>query len=205
MKILGKKIGMSQIFDKNGSALPITVIKAGPCIITQIKTPESDGYSSIQLGYLPVNKKSVTKPYLGHFSKKNLLPTKILKEFRVDCPEEFDIGQILTVDSFSDVKSVRVTGRSIGRGFSGCQKRHHFTRGPMTHGSKNHRRPGSIGQGSTPGRVFPGKKMAGRSLNRVVTVKNLKVVHVDSENNILIIKGAIPGKVGGLLSIQSDD
>jgi large subunit ribosomal protein L3 len=111
----------------------------------------------------------------------------------------------LTVDSFSDVKSVCVTGRSIGRGFSGCQKRHHFTRGPMTHGSKNHRRPGSIGQGSTPGRVFPGKKMAGRSLNKVVTVKNLKVVHVDSENNILIIKGAIPGKVGGLLSIQSDD
>jgi large subunit ribosomal protein L3 len=205
MKILGKKVGMSQVFDKNGVALPITVVKAGPCIVTQIKTQEIDGYSSIQLGYLPVNKKSVTKPYSGHFIRNKLLPTRILKEFRTVRSEEFVLGQILTIDSFINTTSVRVTARSIGRGFSGCQKRHHFTRGPMTHGSKNHRRPGSIGQGSTPGRVFPGKKMAGRSLNKSVTIKNLKVVHIDSENNILIIKGAIPGKVGGLLSIQSDD
>lgn len=201
--ILGTKLGMAQIFDQAGESLPVTIIKAGPCVVTQIKTLPNNGYSAIQIGYLPLNKRAANKPYVGHFKKVGVFPTKLLREFRVDSPTEFQIGQLLTVDSFRKIAKVDVSGSSIGRGFQGCQKRHNFTRGPMTHGSKNHRRPGSIGQGSTPGRVFPGKKMAGQLGNKTVTVKKLQVIHVDSDKNVLVIKGAVPGKAGSLLKIQA--
>jgi large subunit ribosomal protein L3 len=201
--ILGTKLGMAQIFNQSGNSLPVTIIKVGPCIVTQIKTLPSDGSSAIQVGYLPINKKTANKPYMGHFKKVGVFPTRLLREFRVTSTEDFQLGQLLTVDDFRKISKVDISGRSIGRGFQGCQKRHHFTRGPMTHGSKNHRRPGSIGQGSTPGRVFPGKKMAGQLGNKSVTVKKLNVIHVDSDKNILVIKGAVPGKTGSLLKIQA--
>jgi large subunit ribosomal protein L3 len=157
--ILGTKIGMTQIFDTNGLAIPITVIKAGPCVVTQIKDSISDNYSSIQVGFLEKRKlKTVKKTEEGYFCKLGLEPFHFLKEFRLNDLENYNIGQILTVDIFQIGQLVNVTGKSIGKGFSGLQKRHNFARGPMTHGSKNHRAPGSIGAGTTPGRVFPVKK-----------------------------------------------
>ena len=175
--------------------------KVGPCIVTQVKTKAKDGYDSIQIGYGNVSAKSLTQPELGHLQKSNIQPLKYLKEFRTMGEEEFSIGQILNVDSFSPGQFVNVKGKSIGKGFAGLQKRHNFTRGPMTHGSKNHRAPGSIGMGTTPGRVLPGKKMAGQLGNKIITVKNLKIIQINSEENILVIRGSVPGKPGNLLSI----
>ena len=199
--LLGNKIGMTQIFDKSGNILPVTILKVGPCVVTQIKTKSKDGYNSIQIGYKNVLSKSLTQPELGHLKKSNIQPLKYLKEFRIDDNSEFEVGQILKVDVFSPDQFVNVRGKSIGKGFSGLQKRHNFTRGPMTHGSKNHRAPGSIGMGTTPGRVLPGKKMAGQLGNKIVTIKKLKVIQLNLEENILIIKGSIPGKPGNLVSI----
>ena len=199
--LLGNKIGMTQIFDKSGNILPVTILKVGPCVVTQIKTKSKDGYNSIQIGYKNVLSKSLTQPELGHLKKSNIQPLKYLKEFRIDDHSEFEVGQILKVDVFSPDQFVNVRGKSIGKGFSGLQKRHNFTRGPMTHGSKNHRAPGSIGMGTTPGRVLPGKKMAGQLGNKIVTIKKLKVIQLNLEENILIIKGSIPGKPGNLVSI----
>jgi large subunit ribosomal protein L3 len=163
--LLGNKIGMTQIFDESGNILPVTILKVGPCIVTQIKTKSKDGYDSIQIGYKNVLSKSLTQPELGHLKKSNIQPLKYLKEFRITDNHEFEVGQILKVDLFSPDQFVNVRGKSIGKGFSGLQKRHNFTRGPMTHGSKNHRAPGSIGMGTTPGRVLPGKKN-GRSIRK---------------------------------------
>lgn len=199
--LLGNKIGMTQIFDESGNIIPVTILKVGPCIITQVKTKSKDGYESIQIGYSNVSSKSLTQPELGHLQKSNIQPLKYLKEFRVNNSDEFQIGQVLNVDSFSPGQLINVQGRSIGKGFSGLQKRHNFTRGPMTHGSKNHRAPGSIGMGTTPGRVLPGKKMSGQLGNKIRTIKKLKVIQINSEENILVIKGSIPGKPGNLLSI----
>ncbi len=199
--LLGNKIGMTQIFDKSGIIIPVTILKVGPCVVTQVKTESKDGYNSIQIGYGNVSSKVLTQPRLGHFQKSNIQPLKYLKEFKVTEQEEFEIGQVLNVDSFSPGQLVNIKGRSIGKGFSGLQKRHNFTRGPMTHGSKNHRAPGSIGMGTTPGRVLPGKRMAGQLGNKMTTIKKLKVVQINSEENILVIKGSIPGKPGNLLSI----
>ena len=199
--LLGNKIGMTQIFDKSGNIIPVTILKVGPCVVTQIKTESKDGYNSIQIGYKNVLSKSLTQPELGHLKKSNIQPLKYLKEFRVDSNPDFEVGQILKVDLFSPDQFVNVRGKSIGKGFSGLQKRHNFTRGPMTHGSKNHRAPGSIGMGTTPGRVLPGKKMAGQLGNKIVTIKKLKVIQLNLEENILIIKGSIPGKPGNLVSI----
>ena len=156
--LLGNKIGMTQIFDRSGNIIPVTILKVGPCVITQVKTKSKNGYDSIQIGYGNVSKKALTRPELGHLQKSNIQPLKYLKEFRVSETEKFEIGQILNVESFSPGQLVNIRGKSIGKGFSGLQKRHNFTRGPMTHGSKNHRAPGSIGMGTTPGRVLPGKK-----------------------------------------------
>ena len=168
--ILGTKIGMTQIFDTNGLAIPITVIKAGPCVVTQIKDSLSDNYSSIQVGFLEKKKlKKVKKTEEGYFCKIGLEPFNFLKEFRLNDLENYNLGQILTVDLFQIGQLVNVTGKNIGKGFSGLQKRHNFARGPMTHGSKNHRAPGSIGAGTTPGRVFPGKKMSGQHGNKNIT------------------------------------
>ena len=199
--LLGNKIGMTQIFDEFGNIIPITILKVGPCIVTQIKTKIRDGYDSIQIGYENVSSKSLTQPELGHLQKSNIQPLKYLKEFRVDNNHEFEVGQILNVDLFSPGEFINVRGKSIGKGFSGLQKRHNFTRGPMTHGSKNHRAPGSIGMGTTPGRVLPGKKMAGQLGNKITTIQKLKVIQINSEENILVIKGSVPGKPGNLLSI----
>lgn len=201
--LLGNKIGMTQIFDEFGNIIPVTILKVGPCIVTQIKTVLKDGYDSIQIGYGKTANKSLTQPELGHLQKSNIEPLKYLKEFRVNKDvEDFEIGQILNVDSFSIGQLVNIRGKSIGKGFSGLQKRHNFTRGPMTHGSKNHRAPGSIGMGTTPGRVLPGKKMSGQLGNTITTIKKLKVIQTNSEENILVVKGSVPGKPGNLLSIM---
>ena len=199
--LLGNKIGMTQIFDESGNIIPVTILKVGPCVVTQVKTKSKDGYDSIQIGYGNVSSKSLTQPELGHLQKSNIQPLKYLKEFRVNGDSEFSLGQILNVDSFSPGQLVNIRGKSIGKGFSGLQKRHNFTRGPMTHGSKNHRAPGSIGMGTTPGRVLPGKKMAGQLGNKITTIKKLKVIQTNTDENILVIKGSVPGKPGNLLSI----
>nr|YP_009686301.1 ribosomal protein L3 [Halamphora calidilacuna]QDR25038.1 ribosomal protein L3 [Halamphora calidilacuna] len=199
--LLGNKIGMTQIFDESGNIIPVTILKVGPCVITQVKTIEKDGYNAIQVGYGNVPSKALTQPELGHLQKSNIQPLKYLKEFRINENNEFEIGQILNVDAFSEGQLVNVRGKSIGKGFSGLQKRYNFARGPMTHGSKNHRAPGSIGMGTTPGRVLPGKKMAGQLGNKVATIQKLKVIQINPEENILVIKGSVPGKPGNLLSI----
>ena len=203
--LLGNKIGMTQIFDESGNIIPVTILKVGPCVITQVKTMLTDGYNAIQIGYGNVASKSLTQPELGHLQKSNLQPLKYLKEFRVTNPEEFQVGQILNVESFTAGQLINVTGKSNGKGFSGLQKRHNFTRGPMTHGSKNHRAPGSIGMGTTPGRVLPGKKMAGQLGNKVTNIKKLKIIQVNNDENILVIKGSVPGKPGNLLSIVTSN
>jgi large subunit ribosomal protein L3 len=175
----------------------------GPCVITQVKTVLKDGYNSIQIGYGKISSKSLTQPELGHLQKSNIQPLKYLKEFRLnENLDQFEIGQILNVDSFSVGQLINIRGKSIGKGFSGLQKRYNFARGPMTHGSKNHRAPGSIGMGTTPGRVLPGKKMAGQLGNKVTTIKKLKVIQTNSDENILVVKGSVPGKPGNLLSIM---
>ena len=194
---------MTQIFDETGNIIPVTVLKIGPCVITQVKTTLTDGYNAIQIGYGNVPTKSLTQPELGHLQKSNIQPLKYLKEFRVNNPEEFQVGQILNVEAFDSGQLVDITGKSSGKGFSGLQKRHNFARGPMTHGSKNHRLPGSIGMGTTPGRVLPGKRMAGQLGNKITNIKKLKIVQVNVEENILVVKGSVPGKPGNLLSIIS--
>lgn len=199
--ILGKKIGMTQIFDEDGAAIPVTVIQSGPCTVTQIKNFSNDGYNAIQVGFLTKKLKNTNKAEQGHFNKSGSLPKRILKEFKVESIDNFTLGQEIKVDSFEVGQFVNVTGRSIGKGFTGLQKRHNFSRGPMTHGSKNHRLPGSIGAGTTPGRVLPGKKMAGQHGNKTVTVSKLKVLNIDSKENLLLLKGAIPGKPGNIVSI----
>lgn len=200
--LLGNKIGMTQIFDEYGNIVPVTILKVGPCIITQVKTKNLDGYKAIQIGYVNVSNKLLTQPELGHLQKSNIQALKYLKEFRVENENEFEVGQILNVELFSPGQFVNIKGKTIGKGFSGLQKRHNFTRGPMTHGSKNHRAPGSIGMGTTPGRVLPGKKMAGQLGNKITTIKKLKVIQLNLDENILVIKGSIPGKPGNLLSIR---
>jgi len=199
--LLGNKIGMTQIFDESGNIIPVTILKVGPCVVTQVKTKSKDGYDSIQIGYGNVSSKALTQPELGHLQKSNIQPLKYLKEFKTNKEDEFSIGQVLNVDSFSAGQFVNIRGKSIGKGFAGLQKRHNFTRGPMTHGSKNHRAPGSIGMGTTPGRVLPGKKMAGQLGNKITTIKKLKVIQINTEENILVLKGSVPGKPGNLLSI----
>jgi len=199
--LLGNKIGMTQIFDELGNIIPVTILKVGPCVVTQVKTGLKDGYSSIQVGYGNISNKSLNQPKLGHLKKSNLPSLKYLKEFRINEIEEFEIGQILKVNAFSQGQLVNIRGKSIWKGFSGLQKRYNFTRGPMTHGSKNHRAPGSIGMGTTPGRVLPGKKMAGQLGNKMTTIKKLKIVQINQKENILVIRGSVPGKPGNLLSI----
>jgi large subunit ribosomal protein L3 len=192
---------MTQIFDDEGKAIPVTVIEAGPCVVTQVKTAQTDGYTAVQVGYGSVAEKNLTKPQLGHLAKAGAPPVRHLQEYRVDQVDGFELGQTITAEQFEAGQLVDVTGTSIGKGFAGYQKRHNFSRGPMAHGSKNHRLPGSIGAGTTPSRVYPGKRMAGRLGGKRVTTRKLQVVRVDAEKNLLVIKGAVPGKPGMLLSI----
>nr|YP_009314357.1 Ribosomal protein L3 [Liagora harveyana]SCW22611.1 Ribosomal protein L3 [Liagora harveyana] len=203
INLLGTKIGMTQVFTENGACVPVTVLKVGPCIITQIKTMYSDGYNAIQLGYAQISSHLLTKPQLGHLNKSNAPALKYLKEYHTKDSSQFHLGQIMTVDQIKVGDTLNIQGRSIGKGFSGYQKRHHFSRGPMSHGCKNHRQPGSIGAGTTPGRVFPGKKMAGRLGTSTTTIKNLLVIDINIEQNVLLVKGSVPGKPGAVISIQS--
>lgn len=199
--ILGTKLGMTQIFDETGRAVPVTVVQAGPCPVTQIKTAQTDGYNAIQVAYGDVKEKALSRPELGHLKKSDTSPRRHLREYRVQDVGEFELGSTITADRFAEGQLVDVIGTSIGRGFAGYQKRHNFKRGPMAHGSKNHRLPGSTGAGTTPGRVFPGKRMAGQMGSERVTIRKLTVVKIDAERNLLLIKGAVPGKPGALLNI----
>ncbi len=200
--ILGTKLGMTQIFDEKGRSIPVTVVKAGPCPVTQIKTTQTDGYNAIQLGYGETKEKALSQPELGHLKKSDAAPLRHLKEYRLSDVSSYALGQVLSVEQFEVGQVIDVTGDTTGRGFAGYQKRHNFARGPMAHGSKNHRLPGSTGAGTTPGRVFPGKRMAGRLGGKQVTIRKLEVVKVDVERNLLLIKGALPGKSGALLNIR---
>ncbi len=199
--IIGKKIGMTQIFNNKGFAIPVTIIKAGPCIVTQIKKGSKNNCESIQIGYSFCKENKLTQSQLGHLKKNNLPPVKFLKEFQVSNLNKFFINQHLTVNIFSKGDFIDITAKSIGKGFTGNQKRHNFKRGPMSHGSKNHRAPGSIGAGTTPGRVFPGKKMSGKHGSKQVTIKNLEIMAINEKNNLLILKGSLPGKQGNLVHI----
>jgi large subunit ribosomal protein L3 len=200
--LFAKKIGMTQIFDESGTILPVTILKTGLCQVSQIKTVTTDGYNAVQVAYDEQKLEKLNRPTVGHLKKAGNSGFRSFGEFRVSEPEDFKLGQIIKADTFSAGQKVRVTGKSIGKGFAGNQKRHNFSRGPMTHGSKNHRLPGSIGAGSTPGRVYPGKKMAGQLGGGTVTLKNSEVLYVNSEDNILVLKGSVPGKKNTILKIQ---
>jgi large subunit ribosomal protein L3 len=203
--LLGNKIGMTQIFDTKGNVIPVTIIKSGPCYITQIKSQEKCGYNSIQIGYseIPANLKSLTKPRLGHFNSVNLPPFRYLKEYKMLETSNYEVGQKFGVEIFEIGEHVNVTGLTIGKGNAGNIKRNNFSRGPMGHGSKHHRLQGSIGSGTTPGRVFPGKKMPGRLGMEKRTVRGLEIIDIDTKENLLVIIGCIPGKSGNLVSINN--
>jgi len=192
---------MSQFFDDTGKSIPVTVIEAGPCRITQLKSTSTDGYTAVQLGFGDIREKLVNKPAAGHLAKSGEEPLRHLREYRVDSVEGLSLGSSITVSDFEAGQKVDVSGDTMGRGFAGLQKRHGFSRGPMTHGSKNHREPGSIGAGTTPGRVYPGKRMAGRYGGKQITTKGLVILKVDTERNLLVVKGSVPGKPGSLLNI----
>ena len=200
--LFAKKVGMTQIFDESGTILPVTILKTGLCQVSQIKTVTTDGYNAIQVAYGEEKLENINKSTRGHLKKVGDQGFRSFGEFRVTTPEDFKLGQIINLNTFSVGQKVRVTGKSIGKGFAGNQKRHNFSRGPMTHGSKNHRLPGSIGAGSTPGRVYPGKKMAGQLGGGTVTLKNTEILYINSEDNILVLKGSVPGKKSAVLKIQ---
>lgn len=201
--IIGKKVGMTQVFDENGRVTPVTLIEAGPCFVIQKKTIERDGYQAIQVGFEEVSEKRLTKPALGHLNKVNAPKLKHLREFRVDNLDDYEEGQKIEVSIFEAGDVVDVTGTSKGKGFAGGVKRHHFRGGPKTHGQSDRwRAPGSVGAGSTPGRVFKGTRMGGRMGNEQVTVQNLKVALVDADKNLLAIKGAVPGSKNGLIIVR---
>jgi large subunit ribosomal protein L3 len=200
--ILGKKLGMSQFFDEEGRSVPVTVIEAGPCRITQLKSEDTDGYTAVQIGFGEIREKLVNKPARGHLAKSGDEPVRHLREYRVDAVDGLELGGAITVAAFEAGQKVDVSGDTVGRGFAGYQKRHGFSRGPMSHGSKNHREPGSTGAGTTPGRVYPGKRMAGRYGGKQITTRGLTILKVDAENNLLVVKGSVPGKPGSLLNIR---
>ena len=201
--IIGKKIGMTQIFDETGKVIPVTVIEAGPCVVAQVKTVETDGYDSIQLGFGDVKENKVNKPVKGHFAKGSVTPKKHLREFRVDSIESYKVGDEVKADTFVAGDKIDVQGTSKGKGFQGVIKRHGQSRGPMGHGSMYHRRPGSMGPTSTPGRVFKGKKLPGHMGHVTVTIQNLDVVKVDMDKNVILVKGSVPGAKGAILKIKS--
>lgn len=202
--ILGTKLGMTQLWDDENRVVPVTVIQAGPCVVTQVRSPETDGYSAVQLGYGAVKAKKVTKPEAGHFQKADVTPRKHLLELRTADASEYTLGQELTADVFADGDVVDVTGTSKGKGTAGVMKRHGFSGLRASHGvHRKHRAPGSIGGASTPGRVFAGKAMAGRMGNEKVTVQNLKIHAVDTERGLLLVRGAIPGNNGSLVVVRS--
>ena len=201
--LIGRKVGMTQIFTEEGHVIPVTAIEVGPCVITQIKTVEQDGYTAVQLGFGDVKENKLTKPAKGKFDKANVTPKKHLKEFRVDSVDGMNVGDELKADTFAAGDKVDVQGTSKGKGFQGVIKRWGQHRGPMGHGSMYHRRPGSMGPTSTPGRVFPGKHLPGHMGDVTVTVQNLEVVKVDLDKNIILVKGSVPGAKGAILKVKS--
>lgn len=199
--LIGKKVGMTQIFDESGASIPVTVIEAGPCYVTQVRNIKRDGYAAVQLGFEEVEPRKLTGGRLGHLKKLDLPPLKYLKEFRTT--DEVEEGQMITVEVFNDVQRVDVIGKSKGKGFAGVVKRYGFAGGPKTHGQSDRlRAPGSIGSTSTPGRVFKGKRMPGRMGNQTVTAQNLEVSLVNPEKNLIAVRGSVPGPKGGLVVIQ---
>ena len=201
--IIGRKIGMTQIFDEKGNVVPVTVIEAGPCVVSQVKTIETDGYNAVQLGFGEVAEKKINKPEKGHFAKANLEPKKHLREFRLDSVENYKVGDEVKADIFAAGEKIDVQGTTKGKGFQGVIKRHGQHRGPMGHGSMYHRRPGSMGATSTPGRVFKGKKLPGHMGRTTVTIQNLDVVRVDMDKNVILVKGSVPGPKGAILKVKS--
>lgn len=200
--VIGEKLGMTQVYDEQGLCIPVTVIKVDPLTVTQVKTVETDGYNAIQVGVVPAKEKHLTKAQIGHFKKNNLEKFRHLQEFRVDNPADYQVGQKIDLSVLNEISKVDVSGKSVGKGFQGTVKRHNFSRGPMGHGSKNHREPGSIGAGTTPGRVYKGKRMAGNMGNEKVTVSKLSVVKIVSDKNLLLVKGSVPGPEGKLVTIK---
>jgi large subunit ribosomal protein L3 len=200
--LIGKKLGMTQIFSDNGDLTPVSVIQAGPCPIVQVKTTETDGYSAIQIGFGDIREKLVSKPLQGHFKKGSVTPRRVLREVRVDDPSQFKVGDSLDLKAFEGVEIVHVAGEVKGRGFAGTIRRHGFTSGPKSHGSKNIREPGSVGMCATPARIFKGKRLPGRMGGNRTTMKNLKVVQIDTENNLLYVKGSVPGATSGVVYIR---
>lgn len=200
--IIGKKVGMTQVFNNEGKAIPVTVIQAGPNVVVQKKTVENDGYSSIQIGYQDKDEKKVNKPMKGHFAKAKVATKRYLRELRVENAESFEIGQEIKADVFAEGDKVDVSGVSKGKGTAGTIKRFNAHRGPMKHGSKFHRAPGSMGASSDPSRTFKGKKLPGRMGNENTTVQNLEVIKVDAEKNYILVKGGVPGIRGSLVMIK---
>ena len=201
--IIGRKVGMTQLFTADGKMLPITVIEAGPCPVVQKKTVEHDGYEALQVGFAPIREKLVTKPMLGHFKKASVGAHRYVKEIKLDNAAEYEAGQVITVDMFETGDKVDVTGKSKGKGFQGVIKRWNQSRGRMTHGSRYHRRVGSMSACSYPGEVFKHKNLPGHMGSERITVQNLEVVCVDAERNLLLVKGAIPGAKGSLVVVKS--
>lgn len=200
--IIAKKIGMTQVFVENGTLIPVTVLEAGPCVITQKKTTENDGYEAIQVGFGEVKESKINKPLKGHFDKSGVSATKLLKEFKFENSSEYEIGSLIKADMFAVGDKVDVSGVSKGKGFQGAIKRHNQHRGPMAHGSKYHRGVGSLSSATTPGKVKKGKKLPGHMGAEKITVQNLEVVRVDAEKNLLLVKGAVPGNKGSILVIK---
>lgn len=202
--ILGKKLGMTQIFDEDNRVVPVTVVEAGPCVVTQVRTKDIDGYDAVQIAYGDIDPRKVNKPQTGHFKKAGVTPRRHVTEIRVDDASAYEVGQDITAELFGEVNFVDVTGTSKGKGFAGAMKRHGFAGQGASHGNQAaHRRVGGIGACATPGRVFKGKKMAGRMGNERVTLQNLKVAKLDLESNLLLIKGAIPGVNGGIVTVKT--
>ncbi len=200
--IIAKKLGMTQIFSESGECIPVTVLEANPCVVVRHRTAENDGYSAVQVGYADAKVSRVNKPDQGQFKAAGVAPKKMIKEFGCEDLESFPVGTEFGLNIFENVQSVNVSGTSKGRGFSGTIKRHGFSKGPRTHGSHNVRAPGSIGACSYPGRVFPGKKMPGHYGNKTSVVRNLEIVKVDAENNLLYLKGAVPGHKNGIVLVR---
>ena len=200
--LIGRKVGMTQIFDEQGKVIPVTAIEAGPCTVVQVKTVETDGYNAVQLGFGEVKEHKVIKPIRGHYTKSNLTPKKHLREFRIDDVENVKIGDELKVDTFEVGDKLDIQGTSKGKGFQGVIKRHGQSRGPMGHGSMYHRRPGSMGSTTTPGRVFKGKKLPGHMGHTTITIQNLEVVKTDLDKNVILVKGSVPGAKGAILKLK---
>ncbi len=201
--IMAKKIGMTQVFSETGEIIPVTVLEAGPCHVLQVKTIEKDGYEAVQLGFGFINPNKVNKPLKGHFEKAGVAPVRKVKEFKLDDASSYEVGSEIKADVFSAGDRIDIHGVSKGKGYQGTIKRHNYSRGPMTHGSKSHRVVGSMGAASSPSRVFKGKKMPGQMGNVNVTIQNLTVVKADSDKNMILVKGAVPGSNGSIVSITT--